>query len=334
MRCCTFRRYLLTLCTGPLLLATAAAAAPPEVVVSIKPLHSLVAGVMQGVGEPVLLVKSFGSEHSYSLRPSEARALEQAEAVFWIGETMETFLIKPLQALPTGARVVALGEAPGLTLLAAREGGMWERHAEPGEDAGHAEEHAGHDGEGEDADGGHGHAHGGADTHVWLDPANAKVLVAAVATALAEADPANAQVYQRNVAEVQQRLDVLDQALRRRLAAVADRPFVVFHDAYQYFERRYGLRAVGALTINPTQRPGAQRLLEIRARLAELNAACVFAEPQFEPALVDTVIEGSTARKGVLDPLGASLEAGPDQYFALLDGLADSLVACLDAKSG
>jgi zinc transport system substrate-binding protein len=330
MRCCTFRRYLLTLCTGPLLLATAAAAAPPEVVVSIKPIHSLVAGVMQGVGEPVLLVKSLGSEHSYSLRPSEARALEQAAAVFWIGETMETFLIRPLQALPTGAKVVELGEVPGLTLLAAREGGVWEEHADHGEDTGHAE----HDGEGEDADGEHGHAHDETDMHVWLDPANAKVLAAAVATALAEVDPANARVYQGNVAEVQERLDDLDQALRRRLAAVSDRPYVVFHDAYQYFEYRYGLRAVGALTINPAQRPGAQRLLEIRARLAELDAACVFAEPQFEPALVDTVIEGSTARKGVLDPLGASLEAGPDQYFALLDGLADSLVACLDAKSG
>ena len=171
--------------------------------------------------------------------------------------------------------------------------------------------------------------------HIWLDPENAKALAAAIASALADADPGNAAVYQANAESLRQRLDELDRSLRDRLATVADRPYVVFHDGYQYFEHRYGVRAVGAITINPTVRPSVHRLCEIHERLEQLDAACVFAEPQFEPTLVDTVIEGTSAKKGVLDPLGAALDAGTDQYFQLLNSLADSLVDCLGtAKSG
>jgi zinc transport system substrate-binding protein len=320
------------------------AAAEIDVVASIKPVHSLVAGVMQGLGEPVLLVKGTGSEHSYSLRPSQARALEQAEVVFWVGETMETFLIKPLQALAGNARVIELWQVPDLTLLATREGGMWETHEHGGEHAGtdvdsgaagHAEAH---DDDGEHAEADHAaaeHVHGETDMHIWLDPDNAKVLAAAIASALSDADPSDASIYQANAERLRQRLDELDRSLRDRLAAVTDRPYVVFHDAYQYFEHRYGVKAVGAITINPTVRPSAQRLGEIHDRLEQLEAACVFAEPQFEPTLVDTVIEGTNAQTGVLDPLGATLEAGPDHYFQLMNSLADSLVDCLGAaKSG
>lgn len=284
----------------------------PRVVASIKPIHSLVAAVMEGVGEPDLLVLGTGSEHSYSVRPSQARALARADVVFWVGETMETFLIKPLDALAGNAEVVALWEVPGLTLLPTREGGMWDAH-----------------GQGHDHDAEEDHAHGEIDMHIWLDASNAKVLVPAIATALSDADPANASTYRANAARLGERLDELDRSLQGRLATIADRPYVVFHDAYQYFEHRYGVNAVGAITINPALRPSVQRLQEIRDRLEQLDAACVFAEPQFEPALVDTVIEGTRADKGVLDPLGAALEAGPQQYFDLMDGLADALVACL-----
>jgi zinc transport system substrate-binding protein len=307
-----------------------------DVAASIKPVHSLVAGVMEGVGEPALLVKGTGSEHSYSLRPSEARALEQAEVVFWIGETMETFLVKPLRALAGDAKVIELWQAPGLILLAAREGGMWQAdehgHEQAEEHAAEGEHAAAHE-EGEHAD--VGHAHGETDMHVWLDPANAKMLAAVIAAALGEADPDNAAIYQANAARLRQQLAELDRSLEDRLATVADRPYVVFHDAYHYFEHRYGVQAVGAIAINPTLRPSAQRLKAIHERLEELDAACVFAEPQFEPALVDVVIEGTNARKGVLDPLGAALDAGPGQYFQLMNELADSLVDCLGrAQSG
>ena len=325
--------------------ASALSAAEIDVVVSIKPVHSLVAGVMEGVGEPVLLVKGTGSEHSYSLRPSEARALEQAEVVFWVGETMETFLTKPLRALAGDAKVVELWETPGLTLLATREGGMWQAqehegaHAEDQEREGaHAEEHEGEHAEDQEREGAQAdadHAHGETDMHVWLDPGNAKVLIAAIATALSDADPENASIYQGNAARLRQQLDELDRSLEDRLATVADRPYVVFHDAYQYFEHRYGVQAVGAIAINPTLRPSAQRLEEIHDRLQDLDAACVFAEPQFEPALVDIVIEGTNARKGVLDPLGVALDAGRDQYFQLMSDLAASLLDCLGrAQSG
>jgi zinc transport system substrate-binding protein len=222
---------------------------------------------MQGVGEPVLLVKGTGSEHSYSLRPSAARALEQAEVVFWVGETMETFLIKPLRALAGNAKVIELSQTPGLTLLPTREGGMWEAHEHGGEDGGAgvapgaAEHPDAHGDRGEHAGAEHetaGHARGETDMHIWLDPENAKVLAPAVAAALADADPSNAAVYQANAESLRQRLDELDRSLRDRLATVADRPYVVFHDGYQYFEHRYGVRAVGAITINPTVRPSAQ----------------------------------------------------------------------------
>jgi zinc transport system substrate-binding protein len=315
------------------------AAAEIDVVASIKPVHSLVASVMQGVGEPVLLVKGTGSEHSYSLRPSAARALEQAEVVFWVGEAMETFLMKPLSALAGNAQVIELWRTPGLTLLPTRKGGMWEAHGHGMDHAGANAEHdaAGRaeaqDEEGEREAGDHGH--GETDMHIWLDPGNAKVLAAAIASALGEADPSNAALYQANAERLRQQLDELDRSLRDRLATVADRPYVVFHDAYQYFEHRYRVDAVGAITINPTVRPSAQRLDQIHERLEQLDAACVFAEPQFEPTLVGTVTEGTSARTGVLDPLGAALEPGPEQYFQLMNGLADALVDCLGmAKSG
>ncbi|HLT02381.1 MAG TPA: zinc ABC transporter substrate-binding protein [Geminicoccaceae bacterium] len=299
----------------------ASGAAEGAVVASIKPVHSLVAGVMQGVGEPALLVKGASSPHSYSLRPSDARALEEARVVFWIGEGLETYLAKPLQALAATALVVPLSEAEGVRLLPARAGGVWAGEgrtaAMPAEDAGGAE-------------GEHGHGHGRFDSHIWLDPRNAEAMVDAIVTTLSEADPANASVYRANGKELRGRLEELDQTLSTQLAPVRDRPFVVFHDAYQYLEERYGLNALGTISVDPGRRPGARRLAAIRRELAELDAACVFAEPQFEPALVESVIESTNARKGVLDPLGADLEAGPEQYFQLMSGLARSLLECLE----
>ena len=291
----------------------APAAGAPDVVVSIKPIHSLVAGVMAEVGEPTLLLSGATSPHDYSLRPSDARRLDAADVVFWVGAGLETFLIKPLDALAGDASVVALSGADGVELLPTRAGGLWEEHRH-GE---HAEDE-----------------HAPSDMHLWLDPYNAQAIVGAIASALAAVDAENAATYDANSRALQGRLAALDEELRDEIAPVAARPFVVFHDAYGYFAQRYGLNEVGSITIDPQRRPGAQRLTEMRARLQALGAACVFAEPQFEPALVDTVIEGSAARKGVLDPLGATLAAGPQQYFQLLQGLAAALRSCLDGQSG
>jgi zinc transport system substrate-binding protein len=310
-----------------------------DVVASIKPVHSLVAGVMEGVGEPVLLVKGASSPHGYSLRPSDAWALDEAHVVFWIGQNLETYLTKPLQALSAAALVVPLSEAEGVRLLPAREGGVWVEHEHQSRgaqtqggqegDRAHVEVAEAVQEQPEQEGGGPTPEHGRFDMHIWLDPHNAEAMVNAIIAALSDADPANTSSYRDNGGEVRRRLKQLDETLSTELAAVADRPFVVFHDAYQYLEERYGLHAIGTISIDPGRRPGAQRLSRIQHSLNQLDAACVFAEPQFEPALVDTVIEGTSARKGVLDPLGADLEAGAEQYFQLMYGLADSLIACL-----
>ncbi len=307
-----------SLLTGLAVLPGAAdAQQAPAVVVSIKPVHSLVAGVMQGVGEPQLTIQGAGSEHSYALRPSQAQALAQADVVFWIGEDLETFRVKPLGALSDDAVVVALSEVDGLRLLPTREGGSWQDH-------GAGEDHDEH--EDDDA---HEHEHGEIDMHVWLDPQNAAVMVGAIATTLAAADPEHAPTYEANAVELRADLARLDAELAQALAPIHGRPFVVFHDAYQYFEARYGLSAIGSITVDPQRAPGAGRLRELRAALAEHAVACVFAEPQFRPALVETVVEGTEAGTGVLDPLGADLPAGPHQYGQVLQALAGSLIDCL-----
>lgn len=300
----------------PLLcLAAEPAMAAPKVVASIKPVHSLVAGVMGDLGKPVLLITGGGSPHGYTLRPSQARALSEADLVFWVGGGLETSLIKPLAAL-TGdhAQVIALAQAKEMQLLPARAGGPW-RASQDAQDHG-ADTHV------------HGAEHQ-ADLHLWLDPLNAIAIVRATATALSRADPGNAAAYRRNGAEMITKIEALDDEIAGKLAPVRGRPFIVFHDAYQYFEKRYRLSAAGAVAANPERPPGARRLSEIRARIAALGAVCVFTEPQFRPVLVDTLVAGSAVRSAVLDPLGTDLPAGPGAYFALMRGLAASLLECL-----
>ena len=327
--------------------AAARASEPPAVIASIKPIHSLAAAVMQGVGTPDLLVQGAASPHSYSMRPSDAAKLDAAEIVFWIGPALEAFLVKPVASLAADASVLELEEIPGLTLHPPREGGVWAPHAHQSEE--HAEEeHEGEDhadeehehGEEEHAEEGHegedhDHAHeaGTVDAHLWLDPGNAKTIAAAMAETLAASDPANAAAYRTNAADLTLRIDALDAELMAELAPVRERPFVVFHDAYQYFEAHYGLAAAGSITVSPDQPPGAKRLSEIRATIAERGAACVFREPQFEPALIDLVIEGSGARQGELDPEAAALSEGPELYFEMMRGLARSIAGCLGEGS-
>lgn len=342
----------------------------PQVVASIKPVHSLVAGVMQGVGEPHLLVRGGASPHTYVMRPSDARALQAADVVVWVGEDLEIFLTGPISELGD-ARTVELAEAQGIELLPTRAGGIWSGH-DHGDHAGesheaamhdhahdgahdhaddHAHEHADEHGHSHDHDHDHadehahthdhdhaddhdhanaeGHAHGEYDMHVWLDTHNAAAMIDAIAAALAEADPARADTYRANAADLQDRIEGLDAELAERLAPVRDRPFIVFHDAYQYFEEHYGLSPAGSVTVSPDIRPGAARLTELREHVETRDAVCVFAEPQFEPTLVETIVEGTGARAGVLDPLGAEIENGPDLYFAVMRNLADSLRDCL-----
>lgn len=299
----------------------AKAAEPPKVVVSILPVHGLAAAVMEGVGRPHLLVPPGSSPHTFQLKPSEARKLQEADIVVWVGEALETFLEKPLRTLPRRATVVEVARLPGVETLAPREGGVWGEH-----------EH----------DHGHGHKHGGQadldaeiDGHLWLDPLNGQAIVRALGEILAQRDPANAERYRANAASEAARIGALHGELERRLQPVASRPFVVFHDAYQYFERRYGLAAAGSITVSPERQPSAKRLAALRKTIRERGAVCVFAEPQFKASVVATVAEGTGARTAVLDPVGARpIEPGPEAYRTLLDRLARDLVGCLAGPTG
>ncbi|WP_305041363.1 zinc ABC transporter substrate-binding protein [Geoalkalibacter sp.] len=298
----------------PLLLAVPAWS-QPGVVVSIKPVHALVAGVLEGVAEPELLLSGGESPHSHALRPSQARARAEARLVFWVGPELETFLARPLRSLSGAARVVRLMDAEGVELLPARSGGVWDSH-----DQAHGHAHGGH---------GHAEEHG-ADPHLWLDPVNGRAIVAIALRESQALFPEQAELLAANAARLDARLRQLEAELAEQLAPVRAVPFVVFHDAYQYLEQRFGLNAAGSITLDPERVPGAQRVREVRELIRARDARCVFAEPQFTPRLVATVVEGSGARQGVLDPLGADLPPGPEAYFDLLSQLAANLRGCLE----
>ena len=329
-------KFTLPLAAFATLLLTGTAVAAPAVVASTKPVHALVSAVMGDVGTPALIVKGAASPHTYSLRPSDAAALEAADVVFWTGHGMELFLADVLETLSTNAQVVELAEAPGIELLPVREGGAFEAHMHEGggEDHAHEDEdahddHDGHEHSNHDHDDEHDHAHDEGDMHFWLDPENAKLMVAHIARTLSAADPENAPTYTANAAAEEARLDALTTELTATLAPVADKPFIVFHDAYQYFENRFDLTVAGTVTVSPEAMPGAARIDELRAKVAELGATCVFAEPNFEPAIVGTIVEGTEAQAGTLDPEGSALTEGPHLYPALLRSLANGLVDCL-----
>lgn len=274
--------------------------AAPQILATLKPVHSLVAAVMNGVGTPDLLIGGALSEHSYALKPSDAQKLQKADLIFEVGPDMETYLSGPLAS--AGAKVIVLERAPGVKLQPARRGGLW---GEAGED------------------------HGPADPHIWLDPQNAIAMTKAIAAALAKIDPAHAGLYQRNSEQQQSALAALDRELAATLAPVKDKHYLVFHDAYHYFEARYGLSPMGAVTVSPDRPVGARRLSALHDAVAEGKALCLFREPQFPPKLIDTLDADTKAKIGVLDPLGAALTPGVDLYPKLMRDLAQSLRACL-----
>ena len=299
------------------MMAVPAAADNQRVVVSIKPLHSLVSGVMVGIGQPTLIIDGAASPHSYSLKPSQAGMLQDARLIFWIGPSLELFLEKPLATIAERAGSVALLDAPGLTLLPFRVGEAFGSHAD----------HESADGDQVHED--HGHEDGAFDPHIWLDPQNAKIMVTAIADALAGIDPANSDAYRLNAEAMQIRLDRLTTEIASELASLKGRGFVVFHDGYHYFEQRFAMEARGALTINPEIAPGAAQIRDIRQAMEQTSASCIFTEPQFDPKLALLVSEGTDARVAVLDPLGFDLAAGPDLYFILIRNMAKAFQTCL-----
>lgn len=287
-------------------LTTITLASVPKVIVSISPIYALTQAIMQDVAEPILLVTPGASPHSYALKPSQVSDLQTANLVIWIGESLETFLIKTLAQLPKNIQTLTLLQTPGLNPLHFRTSRTWEQD--------------------------HDHAHTGFDPHVWLDPIRAQTLVSAITQALINIDPKNKNRYETNASTLHQQLAQLDQQLKTELTPLQKKPFIVFHDAYQYLEKRYNLNAVGALTLNPEIMPSAQHVSEIQNLIRTEHVECIFAEPQFKPAIVDMIAKGTGVREGILNPEG-TIGAGFTGYNHLLRTLSSALTTCLSATN-
>ena len=294
------------------------AEAEPKVVTSIKPLHSLISYVMDGVGSPNLLVDGSSSPHTFQLKPSHATMLQEADVVFWIGEDLESFLETPLDSIAVNARKITLMDSDQIELLKFREKNVFEDHHDEHEGHDDHDEHEGHDD--------HAHHHGEHYIHFWLDPEIAKSIVNITASELSEIDPNNRSTYEKNAANALDDLEELTNVTRSKINS--DATYIVFHDAYQYFEQRFGIEVIGALTVNPEVLPGAKQLSEIREVIEHENVNCLFSEPQFNPSIANTIAKDTGIKSAVLDPLGAELEPGKDLYFELISDMASSFENC------
>ena len=315
-----------------------------KVVASIKPIHSLASYLMDGVGKPKLIVDGYASPHGFPLKPSHAKMLQEADIVFWVGEDIENFLEKPLGSIAKNAEKIELLDIKGLKKLKFRERNVFEGHddhghkeddhddhakKEDGHDDEHKDEH-GHDDdhkkEGHDKHGHEGHAHGEFDPHIWLDPLNAKVILKEMTKHLVENDQKNASVYKDNLKKANKDLDKLVKQVKSELNK--DFKSIVFHDAYQYFEKRFKVNVLGAFTVNTDVLPGAEQLSEIREIIEHEKVTCVFSEPQFKPDIIKAVAKDTNIKTGVLDPLGATLNPGKGLYFDLISNMAKSFKVC------
>ncbi len=306
-----------------------------KVVTSIKPIHSLASYLMDGVSKPDLIVDGYASPHGFALKPSHAKMLQNADLIFWVGEDLENFLVKPLKSIAKKAEKIELMEIKGLNKLKFRERNIFDEHDDHGHDD-HAKKEDDHDDHGHDEDGhkeddhddhGHeGHAHGEHDPHIWLDPMNAKVILEEMTEHLIENDQANASKYKANLKKAHKDLDKLIKKVKSELNK--DFKSIVFHDAYQYFEKRFKVNVLGAFTVNTDVMPGAEQLTEIREIIEHDKVSCVFSEPQFNPDIINAVAKDMNISTGVLDPLGATLNPGKDLYFDLISNMSKSFKGC------
>ena len=280
-----------------------------KVVTSIKPIHSLVSYIMDGVGKPDVIVDGYNSPHGFSLKPSHAKMLENADLVIWVGEDLEAFLEKPLQTIAKKAKNIELMDLKGIKKLEFREKNIFEEHDDHKEKDGHE-----------------GHGHGEHDPHVWLDPINAKVIIKEITNQLVQLDSKNSSIYKSNSKKALTDIDKLVKDIKKELNK--DLRFVVFHDAYQYFENRFDIQVLGALTVNTDVMPGAEQLSEIREVIEHEKVNCLFSEPQFNPAIIKSIVKDTNVKTGILDPLGAELDKGKNLYFNLLKNMSSSFKGC------
>ena len=304
---------------APLLLSFSAKA-DIKVVTTIKPLHSLISSVMEGVGEPSLIIEGTSNPHTFVFKPSHAQMLEEADIVFWIGEDLEAFMEKPLDSLAGNATKISFMELSSIEKLKFREENIFDDHDDHGHDDhdGHEDEHEGHDD--------HGHHHGEFDAHIWLDPSNAIEMVLEISHELSEIDPDNAAKYEQNANKAIASLNNLINEISSNIPK--DASYIVFHDAYQYFENRFGVSSAGALTLNPDVLPGAKQIDAIQDLIQDENIKCIFSEPQYNPKIIETLAADMKISTGIMDPLGAFIDQGPEMYQKLILDIANSLKDC------
>ena len=330
---------------APLFLSFSAKA-DVKVVTTIKPLHSLVSSVMEGVGEPSLIIEGTNNPHTFVFKPSHAELLEQADIVFWIGEDLEAFMEKPLDSLASNAKKVAFMDLASIEKMKFREENIFDDHddhdghddeheghddhddhdAHKDDDHDDHDDHDGHDDEHEGHDDHHGHAHGEFDAHIWLDPMNAKEMVHEIAHELGDLDPKNKEIYESNANKTLKSLDKLIEDVNNSIAK--DVSYIVFHDAYQYFEKRFGVSSAGALTLNPDVLPGAKQIADVQDLISDKNIKCIFSEPQFNPKIIETLASDMDISTGIMDPLGAYIDKGNSMYFDLIKQISNSINKC------
>ena len=304
-----------------LLLSGTASANVPKVVTDIPITHSLVTRVMAGIGMPDLIVDRGASPHEYSLRPSNAASLEAADLVFWISNGLTPWLDDALTTLARNAKVIELMDAKGATVLSFREGATFETHSHQ-----HKQDEDGHDEHKHDEDE---HATGNVDPHGWLDPYNGRIWLDVIATALSKIDPTNSDIYFANATQAKADIDTVISELEATLAEFRGTNFIVYHDAYQYFEKRFDVLAAGSISLGDISDPSPARIAEVRKKVEELGIICVFSEPQFNSELVRTVTDGVSVKTRVIDSLGTQFTLGPDFYLNVLRGIAQSMASCL-----
>ena len=311
-----------------------------KVVAAIKPIHSLASYLMDGVGKPDLIVDGYASPHGFALKPSHAKMIQNADIIFWVGEDIETFLEKPLKTIAKDAEKIELMEIKGLTKLKFRERNIFEGHDDHGHKEDDHDDHAkkeddhddhdhdkkGHKKDDHDDHGHEGHAHGEFDPHIWLDPMNAKIILSEMAEHLIENDQKNEAKYKANLKNAHKDLDKLTKKVKSELNK--DFKSIVFHDAYQYFEKRFGINILGAFTVNTDVMPGAEQLAEIREVIEHDKVSCIFSEPQFNPDIIKAVAKDTNVATGVIDPLGATLDPGKNLYFDLISNMSKSFKGC------
>ena len=281
-----------------------------NVVTTIKPLHSLISNVMKGVGEPSLIIEGTSNPHNFVLKPSHAKLLQDADIIFWIGEDLEAFMEKPLSSLAKDAKKISFMELGSIKKLKFRENNIFDH-----------DDHDGHKEDDHDR-----HNHGEFDAHLWLDPVNAKEMVIEISHELSELDPTNKNKYKANADKTIEVLDNLIKEVSQSLSK--DISYVVFHDAYQYFEKRFEVTSAGALTLNPDVLPGAKQIVDIQSLIKEKNIKCIFSEPQYNPKIIETLASDTNISTGTMDPLGANLDRGVTMYSKLIMNIADSIKNC------